>query len=540
MRIKLLIGLVTVMVVLATGSYFIVRSLNLIISHRSIAEYDEEIIDRYKEMEVGIMNANLALYRHRAGEIKDLKNAVLEIGMLEKQLEKNIAKDIETASMIEGALCEGCHDKNTRKQEEVRIALMDIKTRLREFHDLFRLAADPAPASGRVPKDDEIIARGTAIMERITKTHHSLGKMRDDIEKRTRSLKDRSKTTVFAILGISIFLVLLTFAVTIRAVTRPVDAFVKGIQSVKEGKSQEKLDIRSKDEIGYLAREFNDMIDRLNEMYVEKDRTLAALEDFNTRLEERVRDATAHLAEANRELKLAQEQMVRAETMAAIGTLSSGISHELSTPLSVILNMAQLVKQDAQDNPSLARDIEVIEYEANQAIKITRSLLGFSRSAKSKMEIANVNDVLEDLFKILEFQPRARSINLIKELDPELTQIRAGAGQLRQVFLNVILNAVQAMPEGGELRVVSRNCREPFAEGVEIEISDTGVGIPADHIKQIFQPFFTTKDEGTGLGLAITFGIIREHNGKIDVNSTEGEGSTFRIFFPKGAPQAVS
>jgi signal transduction histidine kinase len=232
--------------------------------------------------------------------------------------------------------------------------------------------------------------------------------------------------------------------------------------------------------------------------------------------------------------------MVRAETMAAIGTLSSGISHELRTPLSVVLNMAQLIKQDIRDNPSLLKDIEVIEYEANQAIKITRSLLGFARSTKSKKEITQVNDVLEDLIKILEFQPKARSIRLIMELDPNVDPIQAGVGQLRQVFLNVILNAVQAMPEGGELRVATRNCREPIFEGVEITISDTGVGIPKEQVKQIFQPFFTTKEEGTGLGLAITYGIVREHNGKIEVDSAEGRGTTFRFFLPKGPDEGVA
>jgi two-component system NtrC family sensor kinase len=196
--------------------------------------------------------------------------------------------------------------------------------------------------------------------------------------------------------------------------------------------------------------------------------------------------------------------------------------------------MAQLIKQDIRDNPPLVRDLEIIEYEANQAIKITRSLLGFARSTKSKKEITQVNDVLEDLFQILEFQPKARSIRLIKELDPNLTPIQAGAGQLRQVCLNVILNAVQAMPEGGELLVATRICREPLFEGVEIAFSDTGVGIPKEQIKQIFQPFFTTKEEGTGLGLAITYGIVREHNGKIEVDSAEGKGTTFRIFLPKG------
>jgi two-component system NtrC family sensor kinase len=540
MRKKLLIGLATVTLVLVTGSFFIVRNLNLIISHRSIAEYDEEIIDRYKQMEVGIMDAILALYRYKAGDTKDLESAVRKIGTVEAMLEKDLEKDLETAFRMEGELCEGCHEKSTMKRDEVRNALLDIKARFREFNDRFRSRADPSSAKATASSDDVIILQGTQIVNRISKSTDTLGRMRDDIEKRTRSLKVRSKETVFAILGISVFLVILTVAFTIRAVTRPVEDIVRGIQGVKEGKTREKIDIRSKDEIGYLALEFNNMIDRLNEMYEEKNRTLAALEDFNVRLEERVREATAHLAEANRELKLAQEQMVRAETMAAIGTLSSGISHELSAPLGVILNMAQLLKQDAQDNPSLAKDIEVIEYEANQAIKITRSLLGFSRSARSKMEIANVNDILEDLFKIMEFQPRARSIKLIRELDPDVMPIQAGAGQLRQVFLNVILNAMQAMPDGGRLTVASRNCREPLSEGVEVEISDTGVGIPADQIKQIFQPFFTTKEEGTGLGLAITFGIIREHNGRIDVSSAEGKGSTFRIFLPKGGTQAIS
>ncbi|MBI5576499.1 MAG: HAMP domain-containing protein, partial [Deltaproteobacteria bacterium] len=411
--------------------------------------------------------------------------------------------------------------------------LTGTKAELREFHDLLRQHADPSHSGRGIVEIDDVIARGTLIVASLSSTLHSLGKMRDEIENRTRSLKDRSKHTVYGFLGVSVALAILAFAVTIRAVARPVDAFVKGIKSVADGKFQDKIAIRSKDEIGYLADRFNGMIDRLNEMNMEKDRHLAELADFNDRLEERVREATGGLARANRELKSAQEQMVRAETMAAIGTLSSGISHELSTPLSVVLNMAQLVKQDVRDNPGLLKDIEVIEYEANQAIKITRSLLGFARSAKSKKERSNVNDVLRELFKILEFQPRAKSIALVKDLDSAVMPILAGAGQLRQVFLNVILNAVQAMPGGGELRVVTRNIREPHFEGVEIAVSDTGVGIPKDQIKKIFQPFFTTKEEGTGLGLAITYGIIREHNGKIEVESEEGKGTTFRIFIPK-------
>jgi two-component system NtrC family sensor kinase len=537
MRKKLLIGLAAVMIVLVTASLFIVRELNLIISHRSLIKDQEQIIDSYEEVEVGIRESILALYRHRAGDTHALTRAVPHIGTLEKDLDNARA----TSARMQAELCEGCHVGRLTKLDEIRNTLGDMRIQLREFHTLFKRRADRATTNGdRASKDEEIIARGALIVQQISKSLLSFRKMRDENGKRMSDLADRSKTTVYVALGVSVAFALLAFVVMIRAVTRPIDAFVKGIKSVTEGRFQDKIEIRSKDEIGVLAGAFNRMIDRLNEMYEEKDRNLALLSDFNVRLEERVREATAGLVRANRELKVAQEQMVRAETMAAIGTLSSGISHELRTPLSVVLNMAQLIKQDIRDNPSLLKDIEVIEYEANQAIKITRSLLGFARSTKSKKEITQVNDVLEDLIKILEFQPKARSIRLIMELDPNVDPIQAGVGQLRQVFLNVILNAVQAMPEGGELRVATRNCREPIFEGVEITISDTGVGIPKEQVKQIFQPFFTTKEEGTGLGLAITYGIVREHNGKIEVDSAEGRGTTFRFFLPKGPDEGVA
>jgi two-component system NtrC family sensor kinase len=536
MRKKLLIGFAAVMVVLVTASFFIVYRLNLILSHRSLLEDEEEIIERYEEIEIGIRDSMLALYRHRTGKMNDLKVALADL----RTLEKNLHRALETSARMQGELCQGCHPQSLAKLGDIRRVLADMSARLEGYREVFAVKAEPAVAAGAVPTDDEIVAHGTRITEEVVKSLHSFRKMRDDIGRRTGALVDRSKTTVYAVLALSTALALLAFSVMIRALTRPVDAFVKGIKSVTEGKFQDKIEIQSNDEIGFLAGEFNKMIGRLNEMYEEKDRNLALLSDFNVRLEERVREATADLADANRELKVAQEQMVRAETMAAIGTLSSGISHELSTPLSVVLNMAQLIKQDIRDNPPLVRDIEIIEYEANQAIKITRSLLGFARSTKSKKEITQVNDVLEDLFQILEFQPKARSIRLIKELDPNLTPIQAGAGQLRQVCLNVILNAVQAMPEGGELLVATRICREPLFEGVEIAFSDTGVGIPKEQIKQIFQPFFTTKEEGTGLGLAITYGIVREHNGKIEVDSAEGRGTTFRIFLPKGTDPGVA
>ncbi len=307
--------------------------------------------------------------------------------------------------------------------------------------------------------------------------------------------------------------------VLVRGLTNPMESLLQSTRTLKAGD----LDHR----IEGLGGEFGELGASINEM-------AAALQEQIRKIEQ----AREELAKANQELKTAQEQMVRAETMASLGTLSAGISHELSTPLSTILNMVQLVKQDVRQDTPLAKDLAVVEYEANQAIKITRSLLGFSRTSRAKAGSMNVNEVVDDLFKIMEFQPRAKSISLVKDLDANLEPIHAGAGPIRQVFLNVILNAIQAMPDGGELRVATRSVGNSTFEGVQVTISDTGVGIPAEHRKQIFQPFFTTKEEGTGLGLAIAYGIVQEHNGRIEVESELGKGTTFRIFLPAGLEQA--
>jgi two-component system, NtrC family, sensor kinase len=303
----------------------------------------------------------------------------------------------------------------------------------------------------------------------------------------------------------------------IRGFTTPVTRLLEATRSLKSGNLDHKVEGLN-DEFGELASSFNDMSGSIKGQM------------------QRMQEAEQTLEKANQELKLAQKQMVRTETMAALGTLSSGISHELSTPLSVILNMTQLMKQEVKDDPALLKDMEVVEYEANQAIKVTRSLLGFARSTKTVKELVDVNRVIEDLFKILEFQPSAKSVKLTTRPAADLCPIYANSGQIRQVFLNIILNAIQAMPDGGALEISTGRRASESAEGVEVTIRDTGSGIPKEDIENIFQPFFTTKKEGTGLGLAISYGIVKEHGGNIEVESDIGMGSTFRIFLPEGTP----
>lgn len=414
---------------------------------------------------------------------------------------------------IEGVIdvCFRCHHPGAVQSgiDELRASTNDYKASVNRVLTLHANAVAHSNEEDTAFRDGEVLIGKVQAMVALTNA-----KLNAKTEKALRDIA-RSKSILYVLLAIVPLLALGLATAFIRGFTTPVNRLLEATRSLKSGNLDHKVE-GLKEEFGELASSFNDMADSIKEQM------------------RRMRETEQTLENANRELKVAQEQMVRAETMAALGTLSSGISHELSTPLSVILNMTQLMKQEVKDDPALLKDMEVVEYEANQAIKVTRSLLGFARSAKSRKERIDVNRVLEDLCKILEFQPAAKSVKLNTRLDPDPRLICADSGQVRQVFLNIILNAIQAMPAGGELAISTGRAMSEGTEGMEIAIRDTGVGIPKEDIADIFQPFFTTKEEGTGLGLAISFGIIKAHNGDIEVTSEVGKGTTFRIFLPEG------
>lgn len=412
-----------------------------------------------------------------------------------------------------GMFVETCYDCHHSSEVSKKLDVMKEKTG--EYADaLSRVLTLRANAPRMREERDRAFALGQELTDQVgSMISFTSSNLAVRTESALRGIRN-TKYLLYALMAMVPLLSLGFALVFFTDLTRTMGVLLGSTRRLKAGDLDHRI-TGLKDEFGELAVSINEMAGSLKEKILQMQRT------------------EEELAGANRELKLAQEQMVRAETMAAIGTLSSGISHELSTPLSVILNMAQLARQELQGDPALRKDLEIIEYEANQAIKITRSLLGFARSTKSKTETVNVNGVLAELFNILEFQPRAHSIEFAFEPDADLVPIEAGVGKLRQVFLNVILNALQAMPGGGTLRVATRNVRDPIFDGVEIAVSDTGIGIPPEQVKQIFQPFFTTKEEGTGLGLAITYGIVREHNGRIEVESAVGKGTAFRIFLPR-------
>jgi len=229
-----------------------------------------------------------------------------------------------------------------------------------------------------------------------------------------------------------------------------------------------------------------------------------------------------------------ETQLAQADKMSSIGLLAAGVAHEVNTPLAVISSYAQMLQKQLQRDERLSGLLDKITRQTFRASEIVNNLLNFSRTSGTEFKPVDLNKIIHDTLALLEHQFKTAGIKVHGELATSLPQIQGNAGKLQQVFLNLFLNAKDAMPHGGTLTVSTVNGRN-----VGVSVADTGTGIAPEHIHRIYDPFFTTKNRpkeggsgGTGLGLSVTYGIIQEHAGKIRVESTPGEGTRFFMEFP--------
>ncbi len=229
-----------------------------------------------------------------------------------------------------------------------------------------------------------------------------------------------------------------------------------------------------------------------------------------------------------------ESQLSQADKLSSIGLLAAGVAHEVNTPLAVISSYAQMLAKQLQGDTTKASLLEKITRSTFRASEIVNNLLNFSRTSGTEFTDVDVNKVIKDTLALLEHQFKTSRVKVENELCDHLPPINGNAGRLQQVFLNLFLNAKDAMPKGGTLRVSTLN-----GTGISVSVSDTGTGIAQEHISRIYDPFFTTKtaprsgqNRGTGLGLSVTYGIIQEHAGKIRVESQPGQGTTFYLDFP--------
>lgn len=232
-----------------------------------------------------------------------------------------------------------------------------------------------------------------------------------------------------------------------------------------------------------------------------------------------------------------EEQILQTEKLTSLGLLAAGVAHEVNTPLAVISNYIQMLAKQIPGEDPRQKTIDRIVKQTFRASEIVNNLLNFSRTGGSEFQDVNLNSVLEETLTLVQHPFRTARVNVLRTYGNDLPAVLGSTTRLQQVFLNLFMNARDAMPDGGmlEVRTGARN------GSVEVEVTDTGIGIPLEHLNRIFDPFFTTKTSGrgTGLGLSVSYGIIKEHAGKVDVHSTPGKGTSFRLEFPVARKAAV-
>jgi signal transduction histidine kinase len=231
----------------------------------------------------------------------------------------------------------------------------------------------------------------------------------------------------------------------------------------------------------------------------------------------------------------AENRLVQAAKLAAVGEMAAGIAHELNNPLTSVTGFAELALDDIPQDSETRKDLEIVMREAIRARDVVRRLLDFARQSESARVRASLNEVVEDVVALSRHLIRTSGVALKLDLEKNIPWILVDVNQMKQVLLNLIHNALQAMPSGGEMIIATKSAFRDGRDWITVSVCDTGVGIPKLDQARIFEPFYTTKGNqgGTGLGLSVTYGIVTDHGGQIDVESQPGSGSKFTVWLPQ-------
>jgi len=331
---------------------------------------------------------------------------------------------------------------------------------------------------------------------------------------------DMRNRVIYVFLGIaflSVILLMIIANITINRIVRPIKKLVTATDKVTQGDFSQRVQIKPNNEVGQLANSFNQMtaeLQKISEGYLTLTNTL----------EEKVKEQTE-------ELRAAQDWLIQSEKLSSLGKLAAGIAHEINNPLTSILLNSHLIAENLKNDNNLNENLELIIDETSRCSSIVKGLLEFSRQTPPDMILDDAHKIIEKALLLFESQILVHNVKVEKELDKNLPRIMMDTSKIEQVLTNIMLNALEAMSEGGILTIRSQISEDN--QFVEIEFHDTGCGISKENISKIFDPFFSTKGtEGTGLGLSISYGIIQQHGGTIDVQSEEGKGTTFTIYLP--------
>lgn len=340
------------------------------------------------------------------------------------------------------------------------------------------------------------------------------------ILQRTSFVEDDIKKAEWSILITILIMIGGTLALvhfsTRKWITGPISQLMSGIKNMAKGNLQTRIELRRGDELSELGHAFNQMAGDLKEA---QDRIIE---------------------EAETKLKLGRD-LRQSEKLATIGQLASGLAHEIGTPLNIISGRVELAKRKLDDKEGVQKNLDIVIQQTERITKIIQRLLGFVRKKKPEQRNFNITALLETTLDFLDYEIQKQKVKVVRETEGPLPLVTGDPDQLQQVFLNIVLNAVQSMPGGGTLHLSASaqvTSKEGLEDGqrryVEVKVQDTGMGMEREVMDNIFNPFFSTKEKGkgTGLGLTVSQGIVQDHEGWIEVESETGKGSLFKIYLP--------
>ncbi len=508
LKAKILLSVIIAVVVIeGIFLYLNIRSL----SQQMIEKTEEEAFNLSETIRLSIRNAMIMDRRDEYQRIIDdvaQRKGISEVRIFNKQGEITVSSDktrVGTVVDKKAEACYGCH-----KEGEAKVHLpSDSKTRV--YH------TERGSLLGLINP----IYNESSCYPCHPKTTNVLGVLDTTI-----SLEDfeREKAQIYKQMLISgvvsvILLSLLLSLLLTRFVNRPVDKLLAATKQAAHGNLDQAVGIRSHDELGELSDSFNNMISELK-------RSRDAIEDWTQTLEHRVQERT-------QELQQVQDQLIRAGKMAALGELAAGVAHEINNPLTGVLTFSSLMLKKVDENHPWKKDLENIVQQTTRCRNIVRGLLDFARQRKPDKKEWDIHTLIDRTLTLVENQARFQNIKIVKEFKTGIPMLFVDGDQVQQVFMNIVINAADAMAGDGGTLTIKTNMRDGMAE---VSFTDSGCGMAKEHLSKLFAPFFTTKEtgKGTGLGLAISYGIIQSHNGEIDVESKVGKGSTFRIKLPIG------
>ncbi len=387
--------------------------------------------------------------------------------------------------------CKACHERATPVAElppEEMSTILTSAAGHRGYHIVQPIynARDCSTASCHVHSADQKVL---GLMGIIISLEH--------IDREMAAYRDRA---VLAAAGGTLLLVFFFLFAVRRTVTRPIKELLKGTRVIASGQLDHRIPIQAQDELGVLARSFNEMTQTLEET---------------------------------------RGQLLQSERLASLGRMGAGIAHEINNPLTGVLLFASTMIDELEEGDPQRENLELIVSETTRCREIIRGLLDFARQSAPQMAPTRIAEVVGRAVRIVRNQASVEHIE-IKHSKPEectVPPLHMDAKQIQQVVLNLLLNAVDAMPDGGQIDI---SCKQLDAQFARLVVSDTGVGIPAEALRHIFEPFFSTKgNNGTGLGLAISWGIVEQHGGRIEVLSTPGQGTTFSVYLPLASEEDI-